>query len=102
MSDEFKKKLEAIADRAKAARQKAPDATPELDAARENRNAASTDFENRIAPLVGNAVNTANSIIAADTGIRLEIKEGNSFFVEVRAGKSPPLPNITIRATRSS
>lgn len=105
MSDEFKKKLEAIANRVEVAKQKGPAGAPESAESKAAHvvkvNAVIADWKRRIAPLVVKAVNDANPEIAA-AGIRLEIKEDHARVVEEDnlGHPIPPLPNITISATR--
>jgi hypothetical protein len=90
MSEEFKRRLQEIADAAYAAKQKS-------EAAESNTQAAAADWNARIAPLIIEKVKDANLI---PTGIHLATKAG----VHSRVLGSMPeeLPGIAITASRSS
>jgi hypothetical protein len=101
MSDEFKKKLAEIASRVEASKQKTSNAAAEKAADVAKVKAVIADWKKRIVPLIVKAVKTAN---LAATGVHLEVKEDHtSVIVADNLGRPmPPLPNITMAATRSS
>jgi hypothetical protein len=101
MSDEFKKKLAEIASRVEASKQKTSNAAAEKAADVAKVKAVIADWKKRIVPLIVKAVKTAN---LAATGVHLEVKEDHTSVIEADnlGHPMPPLPNITIAATRSS